>query len=398
MKRWEEVCVGDLAAIKHGFAFSGKYITQDATPYVLVTPGSFQIGGGFKLGKYKYFSGHIPNDYILSFDDLIITMTDLSKESDTLGYSAKVPQAEYTFLHNQRIGLIVNMSHKVDKDFLYWTLRTNDYREYILGAATGTSVQHTSPSTISKYKFFLPPLPEQKAIAAVLSSLDDKIDLLHRQNATLEAMAEALFKQWFVVEAKEEWEEKKIGDVLEIKGGTTPKTSVSEYWNGDINWTSPRDLSSTASIFMFDTERKITQKGLDQIGSGLLPVGTLLLSSRAPIGYLAITSIELAINQGYIAIMPNDLLNNMYMYLWCKYYMEDIKAAANGSVFQEISKSVFKQLSLIIPPQSILTVFNKRISPLFESIRANQHQIRTLEKLRDLLLPKLMNGEIRVAY
>lgn len=242
----------------------------------------------------------------------------------------------------------------------------------------------------------LPPLPEQKTIAAVLSSLDDKIDLLHRQNATLEALAETLFRQWFVVEAKVDWEEVTLGDVITIKGGTTPSTAVAEYWDGDIYWTSPRDLSNHPSVFMFSTERKITAQGLAKIGTGLLPVGTVLMSSRAPIGYLAITEIPLAINQGYIAMVCDKLVSNHFIYLWCKFNMEEIKNSGNGSVFQEISKSVFRQMSITIPPKVVLKKFDAEVEPTFLKIKNNQTQIRTLEKLRDTLLPKLMSGEVRV--
>ena len=242
----------------------------------------------------------------------------------------------------------------------------------------------------------LPPLPEQKAIAAVLSSLDDKIDLLHRQNKTLEAMAEALFRQWFIEEADEGWEETTLEKVITIKGGTTPSTKEPDFWGGDICWTSPRDLSSQVSIFMFDTERKITLKGLAQIGSGLLPIGTVILSSRAPIGYLAIIEVPMAINQGYIGIICNKIVSNYFMFLWCRANMEQIENAGNGSVFQEISKSSFRSLIIQVPPVEVLSRFDKTLLPIFNKVKINQQQIWLLEKLRNTLLPKLMSGEVRV--
>jgi type I restriction enzyme S subunit len=282
--------------------------------------------------------------------------------------------------------------------FLFYYFNS-PFGKYLLGTILRqVAVAGITGSDLSELLFLLPPLPEQKAIATVLSSFDDKIDLLHRQNVTLEAMAEALFRQLFVVEANEEWKEKTIGDVVEIRGGSTPKTTLPEYWDGDIYWTSPRDLSTLKSVFIFETERKITEAGLAQISSGLLPAGTLLLSSRAPIGYLAISCINIAINQGYIAILNNDYISNYYMYLWCKHYMEEIKAAANGSVFQEISKSIFRTLPFVLPPKNSLDSFNKIVVPIFEKLRTNQTQIRILEKLRDTLLPKLMSGAVRVEY
>jgi type I restriction enzyme, S subunit len=242
----------------------------------------------------------------------------------------------------------------------------------------------------------IPPLLEQRTIASILSSLDDKIDLLHRQNKTLEAMAETLFRKWFVEDAEDGWEGTTLDKVISVKGGTTPSTTVPEFWNGDIYWTTPRDLSNHNSVFLLDTERKITETGLSEIGSGLLPIGTVLLSSRAPIGYLAITDIPVAINQGYIAIVCDKVCSNYFMFLWCKVNMEEIKNAGNGSVFQEISKSNFKSLLMQLPSESILTKFNKSVFPIFEKIKANKKQIRTLEKLRDSLLPKLMSGEAKV--
>lgn len=241
----------------------------------------------------------------------------------------------------------------------------------------------------------LPPLPEQQAIASILSSLDNKIDLLHQQNITLEKLAETLFRQWFIEEAKPEWEVGSLGDVVSIKGGTTPSTKDVSFWNGSVYWATPRDLSNHGSVFLFDTERKITQRGLLEIGSGLLPVGTVLMSSRAPIGYLAISAIPVAINQGYIGIICDKLFSNNFMYLWCKNNMDKIKNSGNGSVFQEISKSVFKQIEILIPSSELLSQFDVSIKPIFEKIRVNQLQIKKLTTLRDTLLPKLMSEEIK---
>jgi type I restriction enzyme S subunit len=209
-------------------------------------------------------------------------------------------------------------------------------------------------------------------------------------------MAETLFRQWFVEEAQEGWEECTLDDLITVKGGTTPSTKEPSFWNGSISWTSPRDLSNQQSVFMFNTERKITEKGLDQIGSGLLPVGTVLMSSRAPIGYLAISDIPVAINQGYIAIVCDKLVSNYFMYLWCKVNMEQIKNSGNGSTFEEISKSNFKALVTIKPSENALSRFNTSAEAIFAKIKTNQRQIQTLEKLRDNLLPKLMSGDIRI--
>lgn len=216
MSEWKEYKLGDFLKVKHGYAFKGENIVTEETPNILVTPGNFNIGGGFKSDKFKYYKGdEFPKEYILMSGDIVVTMTDLSKDSDTLGYSAKIPYStNHNYLHNQRIGLVQFVNENVCKDFVYWLMRTREYQNYIVGSASGTSIMHTSPSRIEDYRCLIPPLPEQKRIASFLSSLDDKIDLLHRENKTLEAMAETLFRQWFIEEAKEDWKEGKWGIML----------------------------------------------------------------------------------------------------------------------------------------------------------------------------------------
>jgi len=284
----------------------------------------------------------------------------------------------------------------IDQTFLFYFLANWDFVNLADGGEGGTRMPRADWNFLKTTKWQLPSLPEQKAIASILSSLDDKIDLLHRQNATLEKLAETLFRQWFVEEAKEEWEEGTLDEILTVKGGTTPSTATKEYWDGNIHWTSPRDVTNLNGIFLFDTERKITEAGLRQIGSGLLPKGVLLMSSRAPVGVLAFAEIPVAINQGYIAIIDDKGFSKEFIYLWLKENMETVQSYANGSTFLEISKSAFKTLQISKPPKKVLTDFQSQVQPFFEKIKTNQTQIRTLTTLRDTLLPKLMNGEIKV--
>ena len=278
--------------------------------------------------------------------------------------------------------------------YLFYLLKTRLLE--LKNNSAGSATKFLTLSILKDIRFTLPRLSEQQAIASVLSALDDKIDLLQRQNQTLEQMAATLFRQWFIEEAKEDWEEVTIGDIFTLKGGSTPSTKESSFWDGNISWTSPRDLSNSKSIFMFDTERKITEAGLAKISSGLLPLRTLLMSSRAPIGYLAMTDIEVAINQGYIAIPEHQTYSTEFMYLWCQLNMDTIENAGNGSVFQEISKSSFRDLIFVIPDENTLNRFDAFVKPTFTKIKSNTQQIRTLQSMRDTLLPKLISGEVRL--
>ncbi len=274
--------------------------------------------------------------------------------------------------------------------FIYYFLKGFDFAKY----SDKSAVPGINRNDLHTEDVSLPNLPEQKAIAEVLSSLDDKIDLLHRQNKTLESLAETLFRQWFIEEASEGWKLGKVDDVVSIKGGTTPSTKNPEFWDGEIHWTTPRDLSAHSSVFLTKTERRITEEGLSRIGSGVLPIGTVLLSSRAPIGYIAIAEIPVAINQGYIAIVCDKGISNNYVYLWARANIETFKNAGNGSVFQEISKSTFRNLNILVPTTKLLMQFDEQATPIFEKIKSNVYQIRTLETTRDRLLPKLMSGDI----
>lgn len=285
---------------------------------------------------------------------------------------------------------------KIYPKYLFAALRSSNIQGEIENLHVGSLIPHFKKSDFNDLKIPIPENSVQKFIGDLYFKLSQKIDLLNRQNKTLEQLAETLFRQWFVEEAEESWEAGKLDDVISVKGGTTPSTTKPEYWNGNINWTSPRDLSNNKSIFLFDTERKISELGLKEIGSGLLPVGTVLLSSRAPIGYLTITEIPVAINQGYIAIICDKLVSNYFIFLWCRANMPDIENAGNGSVFQEISKSTFRTLAFLIPPKEKLKMFDKDVEPVFKKIKSNTIQIKTLTHLRDTLLPKLMSGEVKI--
>jgi type I restriction enzyme S subunit len=195
----------------------------------------------------------------------------------------------------------------------------------------------------------------------------------------------------------ENWKIDKIENLLICVGGGTPSTKSKKYWKeGKINWVTPKDLSNLEFPILTQTERKITEEGLKKISSRLLPIGTVLLSSRAPIGYTAITKISTSINQGFIAIKSNERINKYYIYNWVNYYIEEIKKRANGTSFLEISKRNFKQMDFLIPKELLLKKYEEISNFIFKSIYEKINEIKNLSKLRDTLLPKLMSGELSV--
>ena len=318
--------------------------------------------------------------------------------------------------------------HGNDIRYLYYLLGSLGLQRTAIGSAQPLMTQGGLKAVRTK----APPLPEQKAIAAVLGALDDKIELNRRMNATLEAMARALFQSWFVdfdpVRAKLDgrkptgidadtadlfpdtfqesevgyipkgWTVQPVGEVVDCVGGGTPSTAEPSYWvGGTHHWTTPKDFSALEAPILLDTDRKLTAAGIAKISSGLLPSGTLLLSSRAPVGYLAIAAIPAAINQGFIALKCNERASNFFMLNWCQTNMAEIESRATGTTFAEISKQNFRPIRVVLPSKELMSVFTAKVAPLYSKITANLHQSRTLATLRDTLLPKLLSGELSVA-
>ena len=326
--------------------------------------------------------------------------------------------------------VLVRCGPRLRPEFLsYWVNAAA--ANHIAANLVGAVQQHFNVSAAKRMLVACPPLAVQDNLIELVASINDRITLLRETNATLEAIAQALFKSWFVdfdpVRAKMEgrtpegmdeataalfpdgfetselgevprgWRVMPVGDAIEAVGGATPDTKNEAFWEPPVHcWTSPKDLSGIAAPVLLDTERKVSDQGLAKIGSGLLPSGTLLMSSRAPIGYLALAQVPLAINQGYIAMLPGGLLPPLYMYFWCRHNMDNIKGRANGSTFMEISKKAFRPIPVLVPTNDLVTAFTATTEALFARLTASEHQAQTLSTLRDTLLPRLISGQLRL--
>ncbi len=330
----------------------------------------------------------------------------------------------------KNIGLFKSKGEAEGK-WLYYYLRTPSAQQIIREHSRGTTQQYIPLGALRKFPIVVPTdYEEMCSINHILSTLDEKIELNHRMNKTLEAMARAIFKSWFVdfdpVRAKVDgqdtglpeeiadlfpdsfeenelgevpkgWNVYTIGDLAEVVGGSTPSTKEPTYWDGGIyHWATPKDLSSLSIPVLLNTERLITDGGLSKISSGLLPKGTVLLSSRAPIGYLAVAEVPVAINQGFIALKPKKDVSNLFLLLWASSAHDDILSRANGSTFLEISKSNFRPIPIVTPTVDVMNNFDKCVRLLYEKIVKCERESQTLAELRDTLLPKLISGELRV--
>jgi type I restriction enzyme S subunit len=295
--------------------------------------------------------------------------------------------------------------------FMYYFLGTLNLAQYDVGAA--------NPSLNRNHVHLLPvswpPLPIQRQIADILSAYDDLIENNTRRIAILEELTHTLYHEWFVqfrfpghervkLVASElgmvpqGWEIKAIGEVVQILGGGTPSTKVPAYWDdGDITWYSPTDLTSSGTIFVSDSARKITPLGLKESSARLFPAYSVLLTSRATIGVVAINTKPACTNQGFIICIPNDILSPYQLYHWLDVTRETILRLASGTTFKEINRSTFKQIPVLLPPEHLSRQFNECVHPIYKHIENLVARNANLRHTRDLLLPKLMTGELDVA-
>ncbi len=450
-KGWNDVQLGDLIEIKHGFAFKGSFFRSEPHGDVLLTPGNFAVGGGFKDDKIKYYDGPVPEDFVLHEGDLLVTMTDLSKQSDTLGYPAFIPTSSdgRRYLHNQRLGrIVIKDNRETDLGYIYYLMCSRAYRNEVLASATGTSVKHTSPDRIKQFQFSSPPISEQRAIAHILGTLDDKIELNRRMNQTLEEMARAVFKSWFVdfdpVRAKaalkqhaepaaqtsgngtatagewtvdcarayldvmdpqivdlfpdrlvlselggipQGWEIKTLGeDFRIIMGQSPPGGTYNQTGDGIPFYQGRTDFGFRYPGYrMYCTSPK-------RLG---IP-GDTLVSVRAPVGDVNVALDECCIGRG-VAAVRHKSRSKPFTY----YSMRALRSRfelfeADGTVFGALNKTAFHSMPWLAPTDQLVATFDELCSPLDDRIKTAELGISALAAQRDVLLPKLTSGLLRL--
>jgi type I restriction enzyme S subunit len=417
---WTHATLYSLAAWINGLAFRDINFGPTGKPVIKIA----EIKDGIS-GQTKFTEQEFDESVRVRFGDLLFSWSG-QPESSIDAFWWRGPEGWL----NQHV-FRVTPSEAVDRTFFFYLLRY--LKPNFIGIARNkqtTGLGHVTKADLERIQAAYPPFPEQRAIAHILGTLDDKIELNRRMNETLETMARAIFKSWFVdfdpVRAKAEgrqpsgmdaataalfpdsfedsplgeipkgWRVCEVGKAVEVGGGSTPSTKESAYWDGQIHWATPKDLSALRDPVLLDTERRITQAGVEQIGSRVYPEGTVLLSSRAPIGYLGISEVPVAVNQGMIAMVCGANPTNHYMLHWTRENMDSIESRASGTTFQEISKSNFRSIPLAVPTDNVMRAFTERVEPLHRQIVVNVRQSRTLAAIRDSLLPKLIAGEIRV--
>jgi type I restriction enzyme S subunit len=295
----------------------------------------------------------------------------------------------------------------VDTKYLYYYFKSPIGRNKIECIVEFTAAAGIRGSDLARIEIELPGLDTQTKIAKILTSLDDKIELNLQMNQTLEAMAQALFKEWFVnfnfpgfdgvLEngLPKGWKRGSVLEIATLLSGGTPKTDTEDYWNGSINWISAKDITSSNNQFIIETEKTITELGIKKSTAKLLPKYTTVISARGTVGNYCILTKEMAISQSNYGLKSNSN-NDFYLFLMVENMILMMKAFSYGTVFDTITTKTFQEMEVTIPEEKIIKEFEKLITPLYEKILTNQFQIQTLTQTRDTLLPKLISGKLEI--
>ena len=347
-----------------------------------------------RQGKYRYYGAQGVIDHI---DDFIFDGTYLLIAEDGENLKSKKQNiaqiVEGQFWVNNHAH-IVQGNELCDTRYLCYLLNSMDLSGYV----TGSAQPKLSQTNLNAVTLFLPPISIQKKIVEYLHMFDKKIAVNQQINDNLEQQAQSYFQELFINDADPKWTTGTISDLGAVVGGSTPSKAKPEYYTeSGVAWITPKDLSINKSKFISHGENDITELGLKNSSAAIMPEGTVLFSSRAPIGYIAIAAGEVTTNQGFKSVVPKPEIGTPFVYFFLKHNLPVIEGMASGSTFKEVSGSTMKNIPAVIPNAETLARFNDFCTPIFVQQRILEEQSQSLAALRDNLLPKLMSGEIDVS-
>ena len=383
MNDWQSVRLGDNVRIEHGWPFKSEMYDDVLTGKpVVVSIGNFRYTGGFRFDetKRKEYRGAYPKQYELAPNDVLLVMTCQTSGGEILGIPAKVPNDGYTYLHNQRIGKVVPTSVNVDKNYLYWLFLSKPFNQWLCATASGSKILHTAPNRIEGFEFALPPLNEQRAIAHVLSALDDKIELNRRMNATLEEMARTLFRSWFVDfepfggVMPNDWRIGKFGDFIE-------RLPVGKKFE-------QKTVSPTGKVPVLDQGRSgIIGYHDEEPGVVASPENPIIVFANHTC-YMRLISYPFSAIQNVLPFVGSGV-NTLWAYYATVDKQSFIEYKGHWPDFI-INESV-------VPPLEVTETFGSLVRPMVEKVLILERENISLSEIRDTLLPKLISGEVRLS-
>ncbi len=427
---WESTTIGDLLRRDGGSIKTGPFGTiLKAKEYSNIGVPLISVGevrsGSLRVQKStpkvpRKVVDRLP-EYVLEEGDIVFGR----KGSVDRSAFVKAEQAGW-FLGSD--GIRLRPPKTCNALFVAYHFQSPATKSWLIQHSTGTTMASLNQGTIERVPILLPPLREQLAISHILGTIDDKIELNRRMNETLEAMVRAIFKSWFIdfdpVRAKmagrptglspeiEElfpdgmvdselgeiprgWKVCPFSGIVRIIGGGTPKTSVQEYWNGEIPWFSVADAPSEGEFFVINTEKRITQKGFESSAACLIKEGATIISARGTVGKLALVGVPMAINQSCYGLYGVEA-GSAFIYCATHSLVSVLKQRSHGSVFNTITRDTLSCINYIAPTKIALDSFERVVDPFMKRIKNNLFESCTLSDLRDMLLPKLISGKLRI--
>lgn len=405
--KWERVKLGSLYEVHNGLS-KGREFFGSGYPFL-----------SFSVVFNNYF---IPNEitdlvqstnaeqssYSIRRGDVFVTRT--SETFDELGMSCVALKDYPHATYNGFTKRLRPITDRVLPEYIGYFLRLPGFRSGFQAFSTMTTRASLKNENLLEMEVLLPDLPTQHRIASILSAYDDLIENNRRQIQLLEEAAQRLYREWFVElrfpghedvkivdGVPEGWKAETIGNVCCTIGGGTPSTKEKTYYEGgNIPWVTPTDITRNGCLILLETEKKITEEGLAHSSAKMVPAWTILMTSRASVGYFGICEFPVCTNQGFISCIPYQ--ENMRFYLLHNLMnrVDEIRAKAGGSTYLEISKSTFRDMKIIVPADEILNSFEESIQKLMMKMKNCKEQNRILTSARDRLLPKLMSGEVEV--
>jgi type I restriction enzyme S subunit len=406
MKEWQGTELSKYLEIYSGFAFKSEDLNPVDVGFPIIKIAQIQ-----NKQVLKNVEEYFPTEkfvsklskYNLKTKDTLIAMTG----AGSVGKVGRMRIIDRNYLVNQRVAIVRSKLKELDGDYLYYFLTQEFIERGLYDLGLGAGQPNISPADIGRIQIFLPPLPTQRKIAAILSSYDDLIENNNRRISILEKMAEELYREWFVrlrfpghenvkivKGVPEGWEVKNSFEILNILGGGTPKTDVPSYWDGEIPFFTPKD--SHDGYFTYTTEKTITEQGIQSCNSQLYPKKTIFITARGTVGNIVLAMRPMAMNQSCYALVPKNKKNEFYHFLALRDTVAVIKGTSNSGVFDNIITESFKQFGYFMPTDDLLLQFEKNIVVVFEEMEMLFKQNRVLSTTRDRLLSRLMSGKIDV--
>ncbi len=408
MSEWKKVKLGDVCEITSSKRCLASVRSKSGIPF-FCSKEIICLDKGEDFEPSDFIPEELYNDIKAKYGvptkgDLLLT----TRGTNGIPYIYK--SSDTFYFADGNLSWFKNFKKGFDPQFLYYWFKSPSGIHEVDTISKGTAQKAVSIDDLRRIIMPYPSQHIQNRIVTILSRYDSLIENYQKQIKLLEEAVQRLYKEWFVdlhfpghentkiVDGVPEgWEKKKVADVCETIGGGTPSTKVTSYYEGGtISWVTPTDITKNNSLCLLRTEKKITKEGLKHSSAKMLPPETILMTSRASVGYFGICDFEVCTNQGFISCVPFDWDFQMYLLYNLKNRVEEIRTKAGGSTYLEISKSVFRNFDVICPPKSLLSQFQQRTHRILEKTRNIATQIRLLTEARDRLLPKLMSGEIAV--